>query len=90
MSMRVMEIYLQEVEAITYLPSLSSDQRTFLQNMAASFPALLRQAASFTRAGIPGQAWYYLLADPRADSWSRESAWKVWSALGLSALLELL
>ena len=66
MSMRVMEIYLQEVEAITYLPSLSSDQRTFLQNMAASFPALLRQAASFTRARIPGQAWYYLLADPKS------------------------
>ena len=57
MSMRVMEIYLQEVEAIIYLPFLSSDQRTFLQNMAASFPALLRQAASFQRAGIlPGSS----------------------------------
>ncbi|CAE7348123.1 unnamed protein product, partial [Symbiodinium microadriaticum] len=50
MSMRVMEIYLQEVEAITYMPSLTDNQRDFLQNMAASFPALLKQAAAFTKA----------------------------------------
>ena len=67
MSMRVMEIYLQEVEANTYLPSLTDDQRDFLQSMAASFPALLKQAAAFTRAGIPRQAWYYLLADQKSN-----------------------
>ena len=64
--MRVMDIYLQEVEAITYLPWLTGDQRDFLQNMASSLPALLQKATSFTHAGIPRQAWYYLLADPNS------------------------
>ncbi|OLP79200.1 hypothetical protein AK812_SmicGene40547 [Symbiodinium microadriaticum] len=53
LSLRVMEIYLQEVEAITYLPSLSADQRDFLKLMAESFPALLRKASFFQRARIP-------------------------------------
>ena len=66
LSLRVMEIYLQEVEAITYLPSLSADQRDFLKLMAESFPALLRKASFFQQARIPTAAWYYLLFDPKS------------------------
>ena len=62
-----MEIYVQEVEAITYLPSLTAAQRELLETMAASFPVLLYKAASLVRAGIPFQAWYFFLADPRSS-----------------------
>ena len=64
MSMR--EIYLQEVEAVTYLPSLGADDRALLQSMADSFPFFLEKAAYFLRFGIPPLAWYFLLFDPKS------------------------
>ncbi|CAE7191860.1 unnamed protein product [Symbiodinium microadriaticum] len=66
LSLRVMEIYLQEVEAITYLPSLSVEQRDFLKLMTESFPVLLRKASFFQSAKIPTAAWFFLLFDPKS------------------------
>ena len=64
LSLRVMEIYLQEVEAITYLPSLSAEQREFLKLMAEAFPVFLQKATFLHKARIPTTAWYFLLFDP--------------------------
>ena len=61
LSIKVMEIYLQEVEATTYLPSLSREAREFLAQMAHAFPALLQSAIFFRQSRIPTKSWYYLL-----------------------------
>ncbi|OLP77151.1 hypothetical protein AK812_SmicGene42825 [Symbiodinium microadriaticum] len=52
LSLRVMEIYLQEVEAITYLPSLSTEQRDFLKLMAEAFPVFLQKATFLQKARL--------------------------------------
>ena len=59
-SHKVMEIYLQEISAATFYPSLSADTRQKVLQAASCFPSVLSQAASWTRAGIPTRAWYHL------------------------------
>ena len=44
LSVTVMEIYPQEVEAVTYFPSLRPEARLFLEQMADSFPSVLASA----------------------------------------------
>ena len=59
-SHKVMEIYLQEISAATFYPSLSADTRQKVLQAASCFPSVLSQAAAWTRAGIPTRAWYHL------------------------------
>ena len=66
LSMRVMEIYLQEVQAATYLPSLRADQRAALNQACELFPSILARAIFFTESRIPPQAWYFLYTDRKS------------------------
>jgi hypothetical protein len=56
-SHKVMEIYLQEVAASTYLPGLPLHVRERVLRFASGFPAVLKQAREWDAAGIPKQAW---------------------------------
>ena len=61
LSLRVMDIYLQEVVAITYLPSLDPATRECIDALAAEFSAILRKAVFFMSRGIPRATWFALL-----------------------------
>ena len=63
LSTKIMEIYLQEVQAATYLPSLQDDQRAALTEACDLFPYVLARVLFFTASNIPPQVWYYLLSD---------------------------
>ena len=71
LSTRVMEIYLQEVQAATYLPSLSTERRAVLQQASEAFSSILAKAIFFIDSNIPQAAWYYLLSD-RKSAWSNK------------------
>lgn len=57
LSSRVMEIYLQEVMATTYIQKLSPTVRAKILRLAAAFPHVLAQALSFLSCGIPAAVW---------------------------------
>ena len=64
LSLRVMDIYLQEVVAITLLPSLPADIRSLIEALAENFSGLLQRATFFESRHIPRAAWYRLLEMP--------------------------
>ena len=64
LSLRVMDIYLQEVVAITLLPSLPADTRSLIEALAENFSGLLQRATFFESRHIPRAAWYRLLEMP--------------------------
>ena len=59
-SHKVMEIYLQEVSASTFVADLDPDSRSRVLSASAAFPELLQRAQEWTRAGIPPSSWFYL------------------------------
>ena len=59
-SHRVMEIYLQEVAAATFYPSLPPAVRQKVFQAASCLPAVLKQSLAWTRDKIPTQTWYHL------------------------------
>ncbi|CAE7293507.1 unnamed protein product, partial [Symbiodinium sp. KB8] len=59
-SHRVMEIYLQEVAAATFYPSLPPAVRQQVLQAACCFPEVLKQSLAWTRDNIPTQMWYHL------------------------------
>ena len=64
-SAKVIKIYLQEVAASAFYPSLPATTRRRVMDAAACFPEILRKASSWTRDRIPTSVWYNL--------WSSES-----------------
>ena len=62
MSSRVMDIYLQQVVATTFLPSLAPELRAALEALAANFAVYLQWAVYLDACRIPRRAWYYLLS----------------------------
>ena len=61
-SHRVMEIYIQEVMACTFLPSLPRATREQVLLVAQSFTATLEQIVEWKRLGIPTASWYGLFS----------------------------
>ena len=61
-SHRVMEIYIQEVMACTFLPSLPQATREQVLFVAQGFTATLEQALEWKRLGIPTTSWYALFS----------------------------
>ncbi|CAE7488234.1 unnamed protein product [Symbiodinium sp. CCMP2456] len=59
-SSKVMEVYLQEIAACTFLPALSSDQKRAVFTFAAGFQSVLRQAVLWSNEGIESNVWYRL------------------------------
>ncbi|CAE7699828.1 unnamed protein product [Symbiodinium sp. CCMP2592] len=61
-SQRVMEIYIQEVQAAVYFPALPLELREKILCLAHAFTALLEQACAWKRVGVPPTSWYALFS----------------------------
>ena len=59
-SVRVLEIYLQEISTATFHTRISGSARKKVGDLSRSFPALLDQAENWLTAGIPPIAWKHL------------------------------
>ncbi|CAE7766979.1 unnamed protein product [Symbiodinium sp. CCMP2592] len=59
-SAKVMEVYLQEISANTFLPSLPRPQKDKLMQIAGGFTDILRQAWAWKKQGIQSNVWYNL------------------------------
>ena len=61
-SPKVMEIYIQEVTACTFFPSLPLSVRRQVLTLAQAFPTILAQATEWKRIGIPPSSWFRLFS----------------------------
>ena len=59
-SSKVMEIYLQEITASTFLPALPQQQKERIFGVAAGFSAVLIQAMQWHKDFVPNNVWYKL------------------------------
>ncbi len=57
LSTRVMEIYLQEVMATTFVQKLDPDVRAKIYELASVFPKVLALSMSFLATAIPCSVW---------------------------------
>ena len=62
LSTRVMDIYLQEVVATTFIPALDPRKRSVLEGLSAAFTDVLSWATYFEQCSIPRRSWFFLLA----------------------------
>ena len=62
LSARVTEIYLQEVEAATFLTKQLPHVRLKVQQVSSVFPALLEKAIRWHKARVPTSAWFLLFS----------------------------
>ncbi|CAE7546574.1 unnamed protein product [Symbiodinium sp. CCMP2592] len=61
-SHRVMEIYLQEIASIVFLPRQPLSTRQRILSFAQAFPGLLDKAEQWTKQQLPPQAWFSLFS----------------------------
>lgn len=66
-SFRVMEIYLQEVAANTYLNAVAPSARVKVFAGLDAFPLLFQQIRKFDACKIPAATWYFLLSHVTND-----------------------
>ncbi|CAE7627177.1 unnamed protein product [Symbiodinium sp. CCMP2456] len=59
-SHKIMEIYLQEVSASTFVADLDSACRDKVLTASAAFTGLLSQVAKWAKAGVPPSVWFSL------------------------------
>ena len=59
---KMMEIYVQEVTALTYTKQLNDAALQRVTQTARSFPAVLRQAVALLAANIPLKAWFWIFS----------------------------
>ena len=59
-SIKVMEIYLQEVAVATGVNKLDAEVREKIKRLSDAFPEILQQSLKFLRCAIPCKAWYVL------------------------------
>ena len=60
LSSRVLEIYLQEINAVTYANRMSAAAFQKIQKLAAAYNDVLRRSINFLHAGIPPALWPHL------------------------------
>jgi len=63
---KIMEIYVQEVSALQFLPQLPS--KSLVIEGTGLFPTLLQKVGYFHACGIPETAWKFLLSDGRTNA----------------------
>ena len=63
-SFRIMEIYLQEVSASTYLNLVAPQAKQNVLLACAVFPVIFKQVIKFSASKIPPSAWFFLLTQP--------------------------
>ena len=56
-TIKVCEIYLQEVMYVTYTEKLQKGVRDRIQTLASAFPRVLQVAISYLHAGLPPSVW---------------------------------
>ena len=66
-SFRVMEIYLQEVAASTYLNQVPPSARAKVLAGLDAFPTIFKQVRKFDACKIPAATWYFLLSHVTND-----------------------
>ena len=59
-SHKIMEIYLQEVSASTFVADLDPVCRDKVLTASAAFADLLKQATKWTKVGVPPNVWFSL------------------------------
>lgn len=59
---RMMEIYVQEVTAVTYTKQLSDETVSCITRTARSFTEILHKSISMKRANIPSKAWFVIFS----------------------------
>ena len=59
-SAKVMEVYLQEIAASTFLPALPPEQKRVVFLFAAGFQDVLKQATIWFRDGVQSNVWFRL------------------------------
>ena len=59
---KIMEIYVQEVSALQFLPTLDQNARSKVFQALVTFPQLVATASFFASSGLPTTTWYNLLA----------------------------
>jgi hypothetical protein len=57
-----MEIYLQEVSAMTYMTDIKAEARSKVLFALEVFPSLFVQILKFDASSIPEQTWFWLLS----------------------------
>ena len=65
---KIMEIYVQEVSAIQFLPQLPQRTRLLVIDGAGLFPFLLQKICHLHACGIPETAWRFLITDGRKNA----------------------
>ena len=65
---KIMEIYVQEVSAIQFLPQLPLRTRLLVIEGAGLFPEVLQRVSFLHSCGIPETAWKYLLQSGRTNA----------------------
>ena len=65
---KIMEIYVQEVSALQFLPQLPQRVRTLILEGAGLFPVLLQKVSYLHACGIPETAWKFLLYNGRMNA----------------------
>ena len=59
---KVMDIYIQEVSSVLFLPRLPKRVRDKVLQAASAFPAMLQQAQALSSLGLPERIWFSLTA----------------------------
>ena len=75
MAHRTMEIYLQEVGAAVFFPSLQSCVKDRILRLATAFPELLQQMLFLTKVQIPPTAWFVLF-QAGTDGKNGQESWE--------------
>ena len=57
---KIMEIYIQEVSANTFFPSLDNHVQQTILTLAQAFPGVLEQTRRWKQQGVPTTSWYPL------------------------------
>ena len=65
---KIMEIYVQEVSSLQFMPSLPSDVKKLIVEGMTLFPWILAQADELCRARIPDQDWSLVLRNAAAST----------------------
>eukprot|EP00438_Fugacium_kawagutii_P025642 Skav209573 [mRNA] locus=scaffold281:153023:156322:- [translate_table: standard] len=66
-SLRVMEVYLQEVASNTFLMDIPKASRELVLQAMEQFPVILRMSQGFSAAAFPERAWHFLFSQNPSD-----------------------
>ena len=60
LSVKTLEIYLQEVQVSTYLERVKPDAKVLIELRSSGFAPTLDRCIDFLQCGVPPNTWYYL------------------------------